>query len=316
MLAIAKTKRSTARCAEFVIALLVVTVPFAATIIAGIIAWTHGVKSSDLVILAIMYTVTLFGVFGGFHRSFSHGSFDTVPAVRAALAVAGSMAFQGPVIRWVADHRRHHAFTDEELDPHSPVAIERGVLPSIVSFWHAHIGWFFDSERTVVRRFAQDLLNDPLIKRIDQFYFLWLLLSLALPCLFGFVVDHTLTGVLRGLLWGAGVRLFLVHHVTWSINSVCHCFGGRAYQTNDRSRNNWLLAILAFGEGWHNNHHAFPSSARHGIDRGQIDLSWLIIALLEKVGLAFQVHNVSPKIAIQRRVGSPIGQLQKMNPNP
>jgi stearoyl-CoA desaturase (delta-9 desaturase) len=278
---------------ESAIALAVVLIPFAGAGVAAAFAWRHGVSLGDLLLCAGFYALTMFGLTAGFHRLFSHKSFEAAPALRAALAVLGSLALQGPVIRWVADHRRHHQFSDQDGDPHSPhLSYGEGFLAYWRGLWHSHLGWFFSRQKTVVRRFAPDLLKDPVLRRIDDLYLVWIVATLALPALLGGLIHASAAGMLSGFVWGGLVRLFLVHHVTWSVNSLCHSFGTRDFATTDESRNNALIALLAFGEGWHNNHHALPWSARHGLKRFQIDISYLCIRALEWLGLVRDVKVV------------------------
>jgi stearoyl-CoA desaturase (Delta-9 desaturase) len=276
--------------------LVVTIIPFLGLIAAAWNAWGTGLGVLEGVLFLTMYLTTGFGITVGFHRLFTHQSFQTKPWVRNVLAVAGSMAIQGPVIRWVADHRRHHAFSDQPGDPHSPHLDEgpglRGVLKGL---WHAHIGWFFDDEQTSARRWAPDFVKDPAMRLIDRLFPLWVVISFALPAIVGFAVTGTLEGAASAFLWGSLVRIFMLHHVTWSINSICHFYGDRPYQTTDFSTNNWVLSLISMGESWHNNHHAFPTSAVHGLRPYQIDATGGVIRLLKAVGLAWDVKTVTPK---------------------
>ena len=276
---------------------LVVTIlPFLGFIAAVWTLWGAGLSGVDASIALGMYCLTGLGVTVGFHRLFTHQSFETKPWVRNALAVAGSMAIQGPVIRWVADHRRHHAFADQPGDPHSPHLDEGpGVKGVLKGLWHAHIGWFFDDEQTSARRWAPDLVREPAMRKIDSLFPLWALISFGAPPLIGFAITGTAQGALTAFLWGSLARIFLLHHVTWSVNSICHFYGNRPYKTTDFSTNNWVLSIISFGESWHNNHHAFPTSAVHGIERGQIDMTGWTIRLMQKLRLADDVKVVSEK---------------------
>ena len=276
--------------------LIVTIVPFLGFLWAVIAMWGTGLSVVDASIAIAFYLWTGFGITIGFHRYFTHQSFETTRAMRAIFAIAGSMAVQGPIIKWVADHRRHHAFSDQEGDPHSPHLDEgpglRGVIKGL---WHAHMGWMFGDEQTSPRRWCPDLLKDPTIRRIDRLFPLWVLLTFALPPLIGFAITGTIAGALTAALWGSLVRLFMLHHVTWSINSICHFYGKRPFEGDDHSTNNWLLSLVSLGESWHNNHHAFPAAAVHGIEKRQIDLSGAFIVGLEKVGLARRVRRVTPK---------------------
>ncbi|HEX2240231.1 MAG TPA: acyl-CoA desaturase [Actinomycetota bacterium] len=276
---------------------LVVTIlPFLGLIAAIWTLWGNGLSAVDGLLFASMYVGTGLGVTVGFHRLFTHQSFQTKPWVRYALAVAGSMAIQGPVIRWVADHRRHHAFSDQPGDPHSPHLEEgpgvRGVLKGL---WHAHMGWFFSDEQTSARRWAPDMVKDPGMRLIDRLFPLWVAISFAMPAVLGLILTGSLAGATSAFIWGSLVRIFLLHHVTWSINSICHFYGTRPYQTTDFSTNNWMLSLISFGESWHNNHHAFPSSAIHGLRAYQIDLTAGVIRALKAFGLAWDLKTVSPK---------------------
>ena len=276
---------------------LVVTVlPFLGLIAAVATTWGQGLGMLQVALFLTMYLIAGFGITVGYHRLFTHQSFQTKPWVRNAFAIAGSMAIQGPVIRWVADHRRHHAFSDQPGDPHSPHLDEgpgvRGVLKGL---WHAHMGWLFSEEQTSARRWAPDLVRDPAMRRIDTLFPLWALLSLGIPPLVGFLVTGTAAGAASAFLWGSLVRIFMLHHVTWSINSICHFYGDRPYQTMDFSTNNWVLSLISLGESWHNNHHAFPTSAVHGLRPYQIDPSGGLIRSLKVLGLAWDVKTVSAK---------------------
>jgi stearoyl-CoA desaturase (Delta-9 desaturase) len=276
---------------------LVVTVlPFIGLIAAMWNAWGSGLGALEVTLFLTMYIVAGLGITVGYHRLFTHQSFQTKQWVRNAFAIAGSMAIQGPVIRWVADHRRHHAFSDQPGDPHSPHLDEgpgvRGVLKGL---WHAHMGWLFSDEQTSARRWAPDMVKEPSMRKIDRLFFVWVAISLALPAVIGYLVTGTLAGAWSAFLWGSLVRIFLLHHVTWSINSICHFYGERPYQTMDFSTNNWMLSLISFGESWHNNHHAFPTAAVHGLRPSQIDPSGGLIRMLKLMGLAWDVKTVTPK---------------------
>lgn len=276
--------------------LLVTVLPFAGFIYAVGLNWGRGLTVTTAAIALAFYVFTGLGITIGFHRHFTHQSFETNRFVKGLLAIAGSMAVQGPVITWVADHRRHHAFADKEGDPHSPHLDEGpGVRGLLKGLWHAHMGWLFSDEQSSAKRWAPDLLKDPMIRRIDRLFPLWMVLTFALPPMIGYVVTGTSSGAISAGLWGSLVRVFFLHHVTWSINSVCHFYGKRPFELDDFSTNNWVLAIISFGESWHNNHHAFPSSAVHGIGRGQVDMTGGAITLLEKLGLARNVKRVQEK---------------------
>ena len=283
----------------------VTVLPFAGLAIAGWQTWNDLLRWHDLVVFAVLYLACGLGVTVGFHRLLTHRSFSTGPVVRGVLAGLGSAAIEGPVTAWVADHRKHHAFSDEEGDPHSPhVGHGGGVRGTLRGLLHAHVGWLFiHTHRGNKQRYAPDLLQDPVIRFVDRTFLVWVAAGLLLPFALGYALGGSLQAALTGLLWGGLVRMFVVHHVTYSINSLCHVFGNRAYDTRDRSRNLAWLALPTHGEAWHNNHHAFPTSAVHGLERRQIDLSAAVIAVLEKLGLAWDVQRVSAERRRTRRAG-------------
>jgi stearoyl-CoA desaturase (delta-9 desaturase) len=276
---------------------LITVVPFLLLGIAAWQVWDRLLGWHDLVVFGVTYVLCGLGVTVGFHRHLTHRSFKTSRPVRAILAAVGSAAIEGPVISWVADHRKHHAFSDEEGDPHSPhVDHGRGLGGALRGLFHAHVGWLFiHTQRGSKQRYAPDLLNDPVIRLIDRTFVLWVALGLLFPFGFGMALGGTVTDGLTGLLWGGGVRIYVLHHVTYSINSLCHVFGRRPFQTGDESRNLAWLALPTFGEAWHNNHHAFPTSAVHGLGRWQFDPSAAVIYLLERLGLVWDVVRVPPE---------------------
>ena len=275
---------------------MVTVLPFLGLVAAVWNFWGAGLSSLDAGLFLGMYLLTGFGITVGFHRLFTHQGFQTKPWVRYAFAIAGSMALQGPVIRWVADHRRHHAFSDQPGDPHSPHLDEGpGVRGVVKGLWHAHMGWLFGDEQTSAKRWAPDFVKDPGMRRIDLLFPLWGVISFGLPALIGWAVTGTLAGTASAFLWGSLVRIFVLHHVTWSVNSICHFYGDRPHQTKDFSTNNWMLSLISLGESWHNNHHAFPSSAVHGLRPSQIDLTAGVIRLMKTVGLAWDIKTVTPK---------------------
>jgi stearoyl-CoA desaturase (delta-9 desaturase) len=279
-----------------------VVIPFLATIAAIALLWNSLVNPADLAIAAVMYLLTAVGITVGFHRLLTHRSFQTSKPLEYTFAVLGSMAVQGPAISWVADHRKHHAHTDEEGDPHSPhVGHEDGVGGVLAGLWHAHSGWLMSTQgRADWKRYAPDLYEDQGMRAISRQFVPLVLLSLALPALAGWIVSGTLVGAATGLLWGGLVRIFFVHHITWSVNSVCHFLGSRRFDTDDRSTNVFWLALPSLGESWHHNHHAFPRSAVHGLKRWELDPSALIIATMEKLGLARNVIRISPQRQAER----------------
>jgi stearoyl-CoA desaturase (delta-9 desaturase) len=280
--------------------LVAVILPFIAFLAAIVLLWNRAVNWTDLGIFVCFYAVTGFGITIGYHRLFTHRAFETSTPVRVLLAIMGSMAIEGSVITWVADHRKHHAFADEEGDPHSPhVERKPGVMGALHGLWHAHVGWMINGThhgRASAHRFAPDLVKDRPIRWVNSTFPFWMVMTLLLPFLAGFVLSgFSLVGGLLGLLWGGLVRIFLLHHVTWSINSVCHFFGQRRFDVEDQSRNVFWLSLPSLGESWHHNHHAFPTSAFHGLRRLErlADPSGLLIAGMEKVGLIWNVVRVS-----------------------
>jgi stearoyl-CoA desaturase (delta-9 desaturase) len=280
---------------------LFVVIPLLGVFAAGFVLWGNGLSWTDVVISAVFYLVTMHGITVGFHRYFTHGSFKAKRGLRIALAVAGSMAIQGPVTRWVADHRRHHAFSDEDGDPHSPWRYGGGVKGLTKGLVHAHVLWLFDTEQTDQKRFAPDLLADEDIMRVSRWFPALVATSLLLPALIGGLVTMSFTGALTAFFWGSIVRIGLLHHVTWSINSICHTWGERPFQTKDRAVNVWWLAVASGGESWHNLHHADPTCARHGVDKGQVDSSARLIRLFEKLGWARDVRWPKPERLAARR---------------
>jgi len=279
-----------------------VVVPFAATLAAIVLLWNSIVTPADLIIAAVMYLFTAIGITVGFHRLLTHRSFQTSKPIEYTFAILGSMAVQGPVISWVADHRKHHAHTDEEGDPHSPhVGHDGGIRGVFSGLWHAHTGWLMSTQgRADWKRYAADLYEDEGMRTISRQFVPLVFATLAIPALAGFIVTGTWVGALTGLLWGGLVRIFFVHHITWSVNSVCHFLGSRRFDTDDRSTNVFWLAIPSLGESWHHNHHAFPRSAVHGLKRWEPDPSGMIIAAMEKLGLARNVVRISPERQAER----------------
>jgi stearoyl-CoA desaturase (delta-9 desaturase) len=279
-----------------------VVVPFLATLVAVVLLWNDFVGPADLAIAATMYLLTAVGITVGFHRLLTHRSFQTPKWVEYAFAVLGSMAVQGPVISWVADHRKHHAHTDAEGDPHSPHVGRDGGLGGVLSgLWHAHAGWLTSTQgRADWKRYAPDLYEDAGMRTIARNFVPIVIVSLLLPALLGYLATSSLAGAATALLWGGLVRIFFVHHVTWSVNSVCHFFGTRRFDTDDRSTNVFWLALPSLGESWHHNHHAFPRSAVHGLKRWEIDPSALIIGAMERVGLARNVVRISASRQAER----------------
>ena len=259
--------------------------------------WNEALRWSDVIVFFICYAATALGVTVGFHRLFTHRAFKAKQWVRGTLAILGSAAIEGPITAWVADHRKHHAFSDVEGDPHSPhVDHGHGLKGAFKGLWHAHWGWLFiHTHRGNKERYAPDLIADPLISRIDRLFALWVTVGLLVPFFLGWLIGGSIESALTGLLWGGLVRMLVVHHVTYSINSLCHFFGRKDFDTGDESRNLLWLSPFTFGESWHNNHHAFPTSYRHGLKAWQLDISAGVIWTLEKLGLAWDVVRVSPE---------------------
>jgi stearoyl-CoA desaturase (Delta-9 desaturase) len=292
------------RTGEQVALALFIAVPFLALVAAIPVAWGWGLGWRDIVIAVVMYAISGHGVTVGYHRHFTHGSFKANRGLKVALAVAGSLAIEGPVVRWVADHRRHHAFSDREGDPHSPWRYGETVPALIKGLWWAHTGWLFDVEQTPRAKYAPDLMADKDIRKVDS-AFPWLVLtSMLLPPLAGGLWSMSWQGALTAFFWGSLVRVSLLHHVTWSINSICHTIGQRPFKSRDKSGNVWWLAFLSMGESWHNLHHADPTCARHGVEKGQIDSSARIIWLFEKLGWAKDIRWPKAKRLDARRVAA------------
>jgi stearoyl-CoA desaturase (Delta-9 desaturase) len=275
---------------------VITVVPPLLLVLAGWQMWNRELRWRDIAIFLIMYIPTGLGVTVGFHRLLTHRSFKTSPFLRGVLAVLGTMAVEGPVISWVSDHRKHHAYSDRFGDPHSPHVDHdggwRGALRGLV---HAHVGWLFDhTQRGSRERFAPDLLADPVVSFVDRTFLLWSLVGFAIPFGLGVLMGGTVGAGLEGMLWGGAVRMLVLHHVTYSINSLCHFFGRRRFATEDHSRNLLWLAPFSLGEAWHNNHHAFPTSAFHGMGRRELDISGLVIAALERAGMVWDVQRITP----------------------
>jgi stearoyl-CoA desaturase (Delta-9 desaturase) len=261
--------------------LLIVVVPLLATVFAMRLLWERAINWTDVILLLVMYSLVAFGVTIGYHRMLTHRSFKPHPIVKLVLLILGSMSVEGAALDWAATHIKHHAQADREGDPHSPVE----------GFFHSHVGWLFKDRMADPNVYCRYLLKDPIVVFVSRTFLLWVVLSLVIP----FAI-----GGWTGLLWGGLVRMFLTHHVTWSVNSVCHTFGKREFETNDQSRNEWVVGLLGFGEGWHNNHHAFPRSAFHGLHWWQFDLSGYVIWSLERVGLVRDVYRITPEL-LERR---------------
>jgi stearoyl-CoA desaturase (Delta-9 desaturase) len=283
--------------------MLMTIIPAAGLIAAIVTTWKWGGEVWELSLMFLMFSLLMIGIEVGVHRYFTHKSFETKPAVRAILAILGSMAGQGPVIYWAANHRLHHNYSDEQNDPHSPQR----------SLWHAHMGWLFDHQTPNTAYFTGDLLRDPVLFRLNRLYVLWVIIGCTIPTLIGWGLTATWRGALGGFLWGGLVPLFLAQHAMFSINSICHAFGRRPFNTHDESRNNIWLVLPTFGEAWHNNHHAFPSSARTGLRPWQIDPGGGLIEILKLLGLAWNVR-IPTKQKIEEKMNT--NTIRKGGTNP
>jgi len=284
-----------------VIAVFTIT-PLIALLAALPIAWGWGLSWWDIGLALVFYYLSGLGVTIGFHRHLTHRAFRAKRPLRIGLAIAGSLAMQGPVIKWVADHRRHHAFADQEGDPHSPWLYGTGPVGVARGFWHAHMGWVFDRDRTNLMRFAPDLLQDRGLVWVHRMFPVWTLATLVLPGLLGGLLTWSWWGAVTGFFWAGLVRVGVLHHVTWAVNSVCHMIGDRPYASRDRAANFWPLAILSFGESWHNSHHADPTCVRHGVGRGQLDTSARVIRGFEVLGWVDHVHWPTPHRLAKRKL--------------
>jgi stearoyl-CoA desaturase (delta-9 desaturase) len=269
-----------------------VVVPFVGVLAAIVLLWNRAVDVTDLAIMAVMYLITAVGITVGFHRLLTHRAFQTHAWLERTFAVLGSLSVQGSVMDWVADHRKHHAHTDREGDPHSPHV---GHGSGLAGLWHAHVGWLLETQgQADWKRYAPELYEDPAMRRIGRRFPVLVAVSLLAPTLAGYVLHgFTLSGAAQGLVWGGLVRIFFVHHITWSVNSVCHFFGSRRFDIEDRSTNVGWLALVSLGESWHHNHHAFPRSAYHGLRWWELDPSGLIISGMERFGLAWNVVRIT-----------------------
>src|SRR3954469_8396829 len=286
------------------VTLAAVLVPPLGVLSAMGLLWGVAFHWFDAVLLVSLYVLCSFGITVGFHRYFTHRGFTARPSVKAALGIVGCMTMQGPITQWVTDHRKHHALSDKPGDPHSPhVGHGEGAVGALRGFVHSHIGWLFSNlGMEQGREYAKDLYEDRLVRAIDRAYLLWVALTLGLPFAIGYAIGGTTAAGVEALLWGGLIRIFAYQHATFSVNSICHMFGRKDYRSRDEARNNWLVALLVFGEGWHNNHHAFPASARHGLGRFQIDVSWALIRGLERLGLVWNVRVPSDGQLRRRRL--------------
>jgi stearoyl-CoA desaturase (delta-9 desaturase) len=284
---------------------LLVFAPLIALGLLPVLGWQHHIRLGDVVLAICLYLFTGFGVAAGLHRLFAHRSFKAHPVLKVILAVAGSMALEGSLIGWVAIHRRHHMFSDQPGDPHSPYRYGSGPLGTLRGFLWAHVGWLFANDPTDTKRFAPDLLRDKSLVVVDRLFPVLAVSSLAIPFAIGWIMFGTLAGAFGAFLWAGLVRMALLHHVTWSINSVCHLWGRRPFVTSDQSNNVAVLSVLSFGESWHNFHHSSPASARHGALPRQVDPAARLIRLFELTGLATKVRWPSPAQIASLGVKSP-----------
>ncbi len=283
------------------IAFWVIIVPFLALVVGIVLLCRSEVGRIELLLLLAMYWASHIGAGLGFHRYFSHRSFQTTQPIKALLVILGSMAAQGPVMQWAATHRRHHQFSDRDGDPHSPFVHEPGLWNTLCALWHAHVGWLFGPQVNDWVLYVPELVKDRMLMRLNRLYFVWVLLGLAIPAALGYWLIGGWRGAFDGFLWGGLIRIALGHHSIWSVNSLCHLFGTRPYRSNDNSRNNFFLAIAVFGDGWHNNHHAFPSSAFHGLSWWQIDLHGYLLRFLALFGLAWDVKRPTENALKQKQ---------------
>ena len=278
-----------------------IVLPFAGLVATIVALWGWGFTWTHLFVMIGLYVATGFGITIGFHRLFTHKSFETNRFCQAVFAIIGSMAVEGPVFTWVATHRRHHQHSDDEQDPHSPHLHGEGYKGLLKGMWHSHCGWLFDKEYPKLQAYIPDLMKSRMLVWINKTFTLWVVIGLLIPTVIGGLATMSWGGALIGFLSGGLARVFLVHHLTWSINSVCHLWGSRPYRSHDESRNNVVFGVLAMGEGWHNNHHAFPTSARHGLAWWQFDASYYVIRVMEWLGLAWQVRVPAPEAMAAKR---------------
>jgi len=278
-----------------IVNLCAVVIPFLGLVAAIAMLWGIAFDWVHLVVMGTMYLLTAVGITVGFHRLFTHRSFKAPRPVQAVLAVLGSMAVEGPLLHWVANHRGHHQHSDHSDDPHTPHGHGERLIDQAKGMFHAHVGWIIRPRQQDMSKYTKDLVRDRMLVVISRLFPLWVVIGLGIPALVAGLATMSWVGAALGFVWGGLVRVLLVHHVTWSINSVCHLWGSRPFRSHDHSRNNVVFGVLALGEGWHNNHHAFPTSARHGLRWWQLDISYLIILAMARVGLASEVRIPTPE---------------------
>lgn len=293
-LGVATVRARTTRLSQIVTLVAVVVPPLAILSAAGLL-WGVAFGPLDLELFVAFYVLTGLGITVGYHRLFAHRSFEATHSLRVALAILGAMTLQGPVTQWVTDHRKHHARSDADGDPHSPHLSGDGIVGAIRGLLHSHIGWLF-STKGMERGdpYGRDLFEDRAIRRVDQLYIVWVALSVTLPFFIAYAATASAGRGFEALIWAGLIRIFVFEHATFSVNSICHTFGFRTYDAKDESTNNWVVAFLTFGEGWHNNHHAFPRSARHGLGRFQVDVSFAVIRALERLHFARSLRLPTP----------------------
>ena len=297
---------STSAARKFSIVVLTV-LPFIGVLLAIALLWNQAVGWSDLALLVVLYVFCGLGITVGYHRMLTHRAFEAIPPLKATLLVFGSIAIQGSAIDWAVDHRTHHAFSDKEGDPHSPHhGFDDSIWGQIKGLVHAHVGWLFEDRANDRQHYGKDLLGDRLVMFVDRSFWFWVMVSFALPFVLGGLITQSWKGAITGLIWGGLVRLFFNHHVTWSVNSVCHFFGRRPFASSDHSTNNWVLAVPSLGESWHHNHHVFPTSANHGLSPWrQFDISGILINTWERMGLVRNVRRPSAE-QMARKQAPPI----------
>ena len=285
--------------------LFVSVVPVLGLALAVYLLWPWGFNLTWLMLFVAFYFVSAVGITVGYHRLFTHSSFKTYRCVKFLFGICGSMAIEGRIVDWVCDHRKHHQCSDDEGDPHSPVFGREGVWQRFAGFLHAHYGWLLTvGSARDHEHYVPDLLKDPVVTLVDRYFLVWVFAGVLAPALLGGIILHSWKGAVLGFLWGGLVRVLFVHHVTWSINSICHIFGTQPFRSGDSSRNNFLAGLLGMGEGWHNSHHAFPTSARHGLAWWQLDVSWLIIRTLKLCHLAWNVKEPSKEDMDKKRTAA------------
>ncbi|MEG5135847.1 MULTISPECIES: acyl-CoA desaturase [unclassified Microcoleus] len=280
-------------------------IPLIGTVVAVASLWVSNITTVAVVLLVSMYALTTIGIEVGFHRYFSHSAFKANPAVRVMLAIFGSMAAQGPVIYWVSNHHRHHQYTDRPGDPHSPHLHAEKKFARLRGLWYAHLGWIFESEMSNPSLYTKDLMRDPTIAKINQFYLLWIILGLAIPAVIAGLATQTWIGAMQGFLWGGLARIFLCNQITYCVNSISHVYGNRPFESNDCSANNVWLALPTAGSTWHNNHHAFPYTAINSFEWWQIDLGGWVIRILEFCGLVSDVRMPTPEAIAAKKKKQP-----------